>query len=341
MNLIDASAALEIYMDADIPVFLWGPPGVGKSDTLHAVAKPRTWKVIDFRASTRDPVALMGLPDVSGGTTQWRVPDEFPQVERDGPEGILFLDELNAAAPAMQAAAFGLVLDRRVGEYTLPPGWRVIGAGNRQSDRAAAQRMPSALANRFAHIFVEPDIGAWSGWASRVALHPAVAAFIQFRPALLHLMPGAQPSDRTLPAIPADACAFPTPRAWGSVAKIADAPDSIRQSLVAGLVGDGPAAEFEGFIRTWRSLPPIAAILTDPHNAPVPPASEPAALYAVSMALSRRATKDNLAAILAYASRLPREFEIVIMVDAQHRDSSLCETNAFVSWATRNQDVTL
>lgn len=145
MNLKTATAVLAAYIAADVPAFLWGPPGVGKSAIVRDVAKERGWKVIDFRCSTRDPVALMGLPDLAGETTRWKVPDEFPQVERDGEFGILFLDELNVAAPSMQAAAFGLVLDRRVGEYTLPPA----GASSPLGIGRATRRRRSACRRRW------------------------------------------------------------------------------------------------------------------------------------------------------------------------------------------------
>ena len=91
----------------------------------------------------------------------WYVPDELPRVERDGEFGYLFLDEINTGSPQMMAVMMQLVLDRKVGEYTLPPGWRIIAAGNRVSDRAAAQRMPTALRNRFAHIFCVPSVEAY------------------------------------------------------------------------------------------------------------------------------------------------------------------------------------
>lgn len=138
-----------------------GAAGRWESAIAIQIKRERDWGLIDFRAPTRDSVALMGLPDISGETTRWKVPDEFPQVKRDGAEGILFLDELNAAPPSMMAAMFGLVLDRKVSDFKLPPGWRAVAAGNRQAERATAQRMTSALANRFAHIGVDAQLVAF------------------------------------------------------------------------------------------------------------------------------------------------------------------------------------
>lgn len=340
MRLDTATAALNAYLDADVPAFIWGAPGVGKSDSVRAVAKARNLPLIDVRAVLLDPVDLRGLPHVdANGRAAWAPPAFLPEASRDGAEGLFFMDELNAAPASVQAACFQLVLDRKLGEYTLPPGWRIVAAGNRQSDRAAAQRMPTALANRFAHIDVEADADAWATWAAATGLNPLVLAFIRWRPALLHIMPGAQPLDRAIPALPADARAFPTPRAWAQVAKVANAPDAVRMALVSGLVGEGAAAEFEGFVRTWRALPALDLILSNPHAAPVP--SEPAAMYAVTAAIARKADRNTFANVLAYAARLPREFEIVAAVDAVKRDPSLAETSAFTNWAIRNQDIAI
>lgn len=326
MNLKSAAIALTAYIDADIPAFLWGAPGVGKSSIVKQIAGSRSWKTIDFRASTRDPVALMGLPDISGDTARWKVPDEFPQADRDGAEGILLLDELNAAAPSMQAACFGLVLDRRVGDYVLPKGWRVLAAGNRQADRAAAQRMPSALANRFAHIDVDPDIDTTAEHFNAIGLSPMVVAFLRFRPAMLHMMEGS------------DLRAFPTPRAWEQVAKVVDVPSPLRMQLISGLVGDGAAGEIEGFIRLYKDLPSLDLVLANPHSAPVPEA--PAARFAIATGLARKVTAQTFANAMAYVMRIPaREFQIVFAVDAVRRDPGLSHTQTFTEWSTRNQDV--
>lgn len=340
MNVAQAANAIKAYNAANIPAFIWGAPGIGKSDIVAQVAAEASLPLIDVRAVLLDPVDVRGLPAVQDGRAVWAQPDFLPRADRDGPAGILFLDELNAAPMSVQAAFFQLVLNRRIGEYQLPDGWRIVAAGNRQSDRAAAQRMPSALANRFAHIDVEADVQTWKAWAMRVDLNPLVVAFIDFRKPLLHLMPGAKPDDTSLPAIPADARAFPTPRAWASVAKVADAPDDIRPALVAGLVGEGPAAEFEGFVRVWRNLPSIADIIANPDRVTIP--NDPATLFAVSGALARKAERKTFDSIMRFARRaLGPEFTILMTMDATARDAGLKETRAFVDWATENQGVAL
>ncbi|MBC6714762.1 AAA family ATPase [Aurantimonas sp. DM33-3] len=327
MNLMNATKALAAYLDADIPVFLWGAPGVGKSDTVRQIANDRDIPMIDFRAILRDPVDLRGLPSVNGDTAKWLAPDDLPRADRDGEEGIFFMDELNAAPASVQAACFGLVLDRKVGEYRLPEGWRIIAAGNRQADRAAAQRMPTALANRFAHIDIEPDVESFSAWAFKNNVDPMVVAFVRFRSGLLHNMEGN------------DLRAFPTPRAWSQVAKIANAPEALRLSLVTGLVGEGAAAEFEGFVRVYKDLPSLDLVLANPTGAPL--VKDPAAKYAISAGLARKVDRKTFGAAMAYTSRISREFNIMMVIDAVRRDPGLSHTQAFTTWATENQDVTL
>lgn len=324
MNLIDTQAALAAYLSADIPAFLWGAPGLGKSDIVRQTAKAADLPMIDLRAVLLDPVDLRGLPIVADGKSTWCSPAFLPDAARDGESGILFLDELNAAAPSVQAACFQLVLDRRCGEYVLPDGWRIVAAGNRQTDRAAAQRMPTALANRFAHIDVQPDVESWAQWASAAMLSPVVIAFVRWRPALLHAM------DKS------DGRAFPTPRSWAQVAKIIDSgiSDALRFQLVTGLIGDGAAAELEGFCRCYASLPRIADILAAPDAASVP--DDISAQYAIAAALARNANPGNLQQIVRYLERMPAEYAALCMTDAVSRDKSLSQAPGFTQWASRN-----
>ena len=271
------------------PVFLWGPPGVGKSRLVADVARRQGRKLYDLRAVLLDPVDLRGLPRISDeGITSWCVPEFLPHPQ-DTEEGILFLDELNAAPPLVQAACYQLILDRRVGQYRLPDGWAVVAAGNRESDRAVTYRMPSALANRMVHLDVECHIDDWLDWARDNGIREEIQAFLRFRPRLLHDF-DPRSSDR----------AFASPRSWEFASRILDAaPDGpLEEELLAGTIGQAAAVELSGFLREWRHLPSVESVLSDPEEAPVP--ADPASLYALCEALALRTEGYEAQSVAAF-----------------------------------------
>lgn len=318
------SSALEYCLNASQPIALWGEPGIGKSAIVAATAKRLGVALQDVRAVLLDPVDLRGLPHVNGdGRAHWAIPEFLP---RDG-NGILFLDELNRAPMLVQNACFQLILDRKLGEYTLPDGWKVVTACNRESDGGGGvSRMSSALANRFTHINVEPDLEDWCKWAVTHGIEPVVIAFLRFRPELLHKF------DRNNRA-------FPSPRSWSFVSGItAQKPaGDIELALVAGSVGHGAAIDYMAFLKLYRSLPSIDAILLNPTGSPVP--TEASTLYAVSSALARRAQPQNLGRIVQYLDRLPVEFNVMAIRDATTRDAQLSSTPEFTSWAVKHSEV--
>jgi MoxR-like ATPase len=241
--------------------------------------------------------------------------------------GILFLDELNAAPAMVQASCYQLVLDRKLGEYTLPDGWAIIAAGNRDSDRAVTTRMPTPLRNRFVHLEFEVDVQEWSEWAIQAGIRPEVIAFLRFRPELLIAF------DRDAPH------AFPSPRSWEFVSSILDSLDSqcnssIEHELIAGAVGTGAATELSAFLRTYRELPSIDAILLNPLQEPVP--ENAAAQYAVASALARCATDTNFDRICLYLNRLPTEFRVLCVRDATLREPAIRCTAGYVKFAVEN-----
>lgn len=324
--------ALKFLIEQRVTTLVSGAPGVGKSDCVaQAAAALAGYRYVEIVASLRDPVDMRGLPvpDLKTGKTRWLVPDELPREDRDGEHGVLGLEEISNCGLAMQTACYGLCQTGRLGEYQLPKGWVVIATGNRVSDRAAAQRLSTALRNRFEHIEVEVDVAAWCEWATKNGIDPLLIAFIRFRPELLHVMPKG------------DENAFPTPRSIALCSKMLGAPEPVRLPLIAGAVGDSMAGELEGFIRVAKELPRIEDIIRDPLHAKVPADNQPAALFAVSAALARKATQKTLGPIAEYLARLPREFEVLGMVDAVRRDKELCNSQGFTGWAVRNQDVVI
>jgi hypothetical protein len=332
----EAAILLEILTDAGDPVMIHGAPGLGKSDIVRQLGARKKRKVIDIRLNLREPVDLRGIPmpDVATGTTKWMVPDELPQAERDGAEGYLFLDEINTASQQMMAAAFGLVLDRKVGEYTLVDGWVIIAAGNRVADKASAQRMPTALRNRFAHIIVVPDVAAFCTWANVSGVAPELIAFQRLRSGenggkgILHVMPKG------------DENAFPTPRSWTKAAKFVGAPKKHRMRLFAAHVGAAYATEFDAFIDLYHSIGDLQDIIKSPKTARLP--ADPSTRYATCSGLARMATKATFANVVEYVKRLNhRESEALVVHDATSRDAALKNTTVYGAWAVENQDLTI
>jgi len=317
------SNALRVLVSARQPAFLWGGPGIGKSAVIRQLAAALSMPLRDIRALLLDPVDLRGLPFLGNdGRSKWATPEFLPQ---DG-SGILFLDELNAAPAMVQASCYQLVLDRKLGEYTLPAGWSIIAAGNRDSDRAVTTRMPTPLRNRFVHLEFEVDMQEWSEWAIQAGVRPEVIAFLRFRAGLLN-------------ALDRDANAFPSPRSWEFVSRILESqPEpSIEHELFAGAVGSGAATEFSAFLRMFRELPNIDAILVNPHKEPVP--ENAAAQYAVASALAHRASDTNLDRICVYLDRMPTEFCVLCVRDASLREPAIRHTAAYTKWAIQNHHV--
>jgi hypothetical protein len=317
------SSALRTLVTARQPVFIWGGPGIGKSAVVRQLAIGLAVPLQDVRALLLDPVDLRGLPFLgSDGRSKWATPEFLP---KDG-SGILFLDELNAAPAMVQASCYQLVLDRKLGEYTLPDGWAIVAAGNRDSDRAVTTRMPTPLRNRFVHLEFEVDLQEWSEWAIQAGIRPEVIAFLRFRQELLN-------------AFDRDANAFPSPRSWEFVSGILKATpnQAIEHELFAGAVGAGAATEFSAFLKTFRELPNIDAILMNPHKEPVP--ENAAAQYAVASALAYCASDTNFDRICSYLGRLPTEFSVLCVRDASLREPAIRHTSGYTKWAVENHRV--
>jgi hypothetical protein len=331
-----AAQRLELLTDAGRAVMLWGSPGIGKTDIVHQLGLKKNRKVLEFHAALRETVDLRGIPvaNLEARTTDWLVPDELPQADRDGEFGYLFCDEINQANAQMQGALGNLTLYGTIGNYRLPKGWRVIAAGNRVSDRAAAQRMPTHLRNRFAHLYCVAELNAYCRWANAHGIPVEAVAWVRARSGenngkgVLHIMPKG------------DENAFPTPRSISHAAAFVNAPVEHRMGLFASLIGDAYAADLEAYIELYRSLGSLDDIVADPDGAKLP--TEASSRYAVCTGLGRIATKKTFPNIVKYAKRLNhRESEILVVTDATARDESLKNTAIYGKWAVENADLTM
>lgn len=301
----------------DIPLMIWGPPGVGKSDSVRQAAKTLNVDLIDFRAALRDAVDIMGLPGSKDGVTFYNAPAGLP---RTG-SGILFLDEINTAPAQTQAALYQLVLDRAVGDYQLPDGWQIVAAGNRQNDRGVVHRMPDPLSDRFEHVDFETDLNDWCNWALDNAIRPDVIAYYRFRPAHLHLHDTAR-----------ECHAFATPRGAAAISKIRAINSPIENELIRGRVGDAVAGEQIAFFKLFDQMVSPDQILLNPLTADVP--SNSGVLYALAEALARRATAKSFDSVLTYAKRMPAEYAQALVSSATRLTPALTNTHEFIAWVS-------
>jgi hypothetical protein len=272
LNVSEAAKTLQAIIAGAIKtsVMMWGAPGIGKSSIVQQVAEQNGMEVIDVRLSQLAPTDIRGLPFVQEGIAHFAPPSFLPQSGK----GILFLDEVNLAPPAIQNVAMQLVLDRRVGDYTVPDGWFIVAAGNRVEDRAAVNQMPAPLANRFLHFTVEHDLNSWKTYAIKHGIREEIISYLNFRPDSLH-------------KFSKDAIAWPSPRSWGY------ASDLLKIGLsVDPAVGEGAAAEFKSFIKIYSKLPAVEKVLNGDMSVKMP--NEPSMVYAVTGALvARSETVDN------------------------------------------------
>lgn len=321
-----AIAILKSGLDVNVPMFLWGPPGIGKSQIVAQVAADLNLPLIDVRAVLLDPVDLRGVPSVENGTTRWNPPNFLPS---EG-EGVLFLDELSQAPESVQSSLLQLVLDRKLGEYSLPDGWRILAAGNRVTDGTFSRKISKALGSRFAtHLELAADLDEWCAWAMNNEVPSEIVGFLRLRPDLLHHFdPKAQGNS------------FPCPRVWANIGQfLGKLPVEAELPFFAGALGFGAAAEFTSFLQTYRELPDIESIMVNPDKSEVP--EEPSILYALCGAMSRKITVDNASPAFRYMRRLPAEFQVVWLRDALQAQPRLATSKEFTSWAKDNGDLLL
>lgn len=307
-------------------VFLLGPSGIGKSQVVEQMAAKRDLPVIDIRLAQCDPTDLRGVPSVNGGRTYWNVPAMLPDPETQ-PNGILFLDEITSAPPAVQAIAYQLVLDRAQGEYHLPDGWMIVLAGNRQNDRGVTFNLAAPLLNRMTVVEVDTVLEDFLSHGAENGLDPRVMAFVQDRADLLHKFDKESYGKQ-----------FPSPRGWFAASDKLPMgfAEQDRVELLKGDIGHEAAVAFEQFMRVWETMPSINKIFEDPDRVEVP--SELNVRYCVTMGLAARMDASNFNNAWKYLKRMPKEFQTLTVKLAYQRDDSIMQATSFADWALENKD---
>jgi hypothetical protein len=232
------------------PLFLWGPPGIGKSELVENITRDLGGYMIDLRLGQMEPTDIRGIPfyNKDSGKMDWAPPVELPDDELASqyPVVVLFLDELNSAAPSVQSAAYQLILNRRIGKYKLPDNVVMVAAGNRESDKGVTYRMPTPLANRFIHQEMKVDFASWQEWAVLNKIHKDVVGYLSFAKQDLYDF-DAKSASR----------AFATPRSWSFVSELLDdeCDNDTLTNLIAGTVGEGLAVKFMAHRKVASKMP--------------------------------------------------------------------------------------
>lgn len=325
-------------------LMLWGPPGIGKSESIKAIAKKletMTGKkvvVTDVRLLLFNPVDLRGIPvaDAKRELAVWLKPKIFQMDPSDNIINILMLDEISAAPQSVQAAAYQITLDRIIGEHKLPDNCIVMAAGNRVTDKSVAYKMPKALGNRMTHLEMICDIEDWKKWAIPYGIDSRIVGYLNYMSSHLFKF---DPSN--------DDCAYPTPRSWKMVNDYLSKLNSIEVAfpLIAGSIGLGCATEFKAWTQVFHKLPDVKGILAGTVTE-VP--KEPDVLYALSAALvsaigreTGAAQKKALSNILTYSMNMPAEFstltvkDMVMVEDLRQKILTLGE---WITWSRKHKN---
>jgi hypothetical protein len=252
VTALTATNAIQKCFAKKRPVFLWGPPGIGKSEIVESIIAKMGGLMIDLRLGQMDPTDIRGIPfyNKEKGVMDWAPPVELPSEELASqfPIVAVFFDEMNSSAPAVQAASYQLILNRRIGQYKLPDNVVMIAAGNRESDKGVTYRMPTPLANRFVHLEMRPDFNCWLDWAVQNNEHKDVVGYLQFAKQDLYDF-DPKSSSRS----------FATPRTWSFVSELIEDDDGTDPSgltdLIAGTIGEGLAIKFMAHRKFAGDLP--------------------------------------------------------------------------------------
>ncbi len=320
------------------PVMLWGAPGIGKSQIIAQVATKHQVNMIDIRLSQMEPSDLRGIPFKNKTLVDWSIPSLLPDENRHGKRGILFLDEITSAPPTVSAAAYQLILDRRLGDYQVPDGWVIFAAGNRQGDRGVTYSMPAPLANRFSHYELAVNLDDWVAWAYAHNIDERIIGFLRYRPEhLFEFDPAHNP------------VVFPSPRTWEFTHRALKKFDhnlNLFRQAASACVGEVAGVEIATFVEHMADLPDLDAIVKG-ENVRIPEALD--LQYAICAALAGRAiavkgegnAQQVWGNILNFAKDFPqKELGVMLVSDMQRAiGADLFTIPEFTDWAGKIANV--
>lgn len=332
--------ALRVAERSGVSTIIEGPPGIGKSQITYQFAKETGRTMYEIRPAQWDQTDVKGIPDFVNNAmgercTAWTRPEYLPTA----PHSILLIEEIDKSAPAVQAALLELVHDKRIGKYALADDCLVLACANRIEDRSGSFAQSKALGSRFQHLKLEPSNADWEKWALAHGIRIDVLAYQRWKPEHLHRF---DPTEKS--------AVFACPRQWEMLNKTLDSmdeigpeTDTIRQEEISGHIGPEIGAEFYAFSLMFRELPDPRKIDKDPNGTPVPLKTN--ARYAVTTALARTATPDNIGARITYIERIAdgkanplKEFQVIFARDLTALKSAALATPEFTAWTLKNAD---
>jgi hypothetical protein len=307
-------------------VCIEGSPGGGKTTIVHQVANELEVPIIEKHLPTMlvEDFGILFKNDAGG--LHYELPDWFPVKGKAPERGILLFDDRNQAGNDLQKVLANICQARTLHGVPMPDGWQVISTGNRQADRAGANRVLGHLRNRETVYELETHLDDSTQWMIDNNVKGEVVSFLRFRTGLLHDYDPQRDQN-------------PTPRSWveGVSDVLGTVPADAEFESFKGAVGEGAAAEFVGFMRIWRKLPNIDNLLLNPTAGDVP--TDPATLYAIAGSIAERATEGNFERVCAYSERMPAEFSVLTISYACRKNPDLANTQAFIKWSLKHQDV--
>lgn len=312
-----------------LKILIKGAPGIGKTEIVLQAAQTAGAEVVIMHPAVSDPVDFKGLPAIVGKCAEFLPYGQLRKLIEATATTVCFIDDIGQAPHAVQAALMQLIQQREIDGHRISDHVIFCGATNDNSHMAGVSSILEPVKSRWDTIVeLIPDQTEWVRWAAAARLPEQVIAFVMFR--------GPEAVFAFKPT--RDLTNSPTPRTITSAARLFAA--GIRNHhIIAGAAGEGWAAEFLAFVKVYQSIPDPEECLRNPDTAKVPATTDASTLYAIAVAISLRATRDNFDKATRYLKRLPKEHEVFAVMDAINRDGSLNDTNAFISWAEANTTV--
>lgn len=325
-----ATSIIATLLKARLVPILCGSPGIGKSQIYQQVADMFNLLLIDVRLGQCDVTDLNGFPTIVGKKASYVPMDTFP-IEGDAiPEGysgwLILFDEITSAVPALQAAAYKVLLDRKIGLHKLHKNVAVCAAGNLETDNAVVEPMSTALQSRMVHLELVVDHKEWLEWAAPNGINHKITSYINFKPGNLYTF-NPDHTDKT----------YACPRTWEFASRILNVAEEGSKDLLpmlAGAISEGVAREFLGFCKVYESLPTVAQIMVSPDTLKVP--VEPSILFALSGSIAHNSTKENFAQLIKFVERIPVEFQVVCLRETLRRNPVLKAHPGVLAWISKS-----